>query len=187
MKEILKLAGVLTLICLICTALLAAVYNQTRGLIGAANARKAAQAAAAVLPADAGAPERVELTGTDQATNVFFLVRRDGAVQAVALEGRSKHGYGGSIVVMVGLSMDGRLLNFRVLSQSETPGLGNKIAKDGFRLSLLGRDLASTKWQVRKDGGDIDTITAATISSRAALEAIRDAIARYDAHRDQFK
>lgn len=187
MKELLKLVGVLTVICLICTALLAAVYEKTKGPIQAAGAIKATKAAAEVMPAGTAAPERLELTAADQTTNVFFVARRDGAVQAVALEGRSTHGYGGDVVLMVGLSADGKLVNYKVLRQSETPGLGNKIAKDLFRLPLLGRDLAKTKWQVKKDGGDIDAITAATISSRAALEAIRDAITRFDACRDQLK
>jgi electron transport complex protein RnfG len=187
MKEILKLVFVLTLICLICTALLAAVYEKTKGPIAAAGAQKAIKAAAEVMPAGAAAPERVDVVGPDRATNVLFVARRDGAIQAVALEGRSTHGYGGDVALMVGLSADGKLVNYKVLSQKETPGLGNKIAGDLFRLPLLGRDLAQTKWQVKKDGGDIDAITAATISSRAALEAIRDAIARYDAARGQLK
>ena len=187
MKDILKLVGVLTVICLICTALLAAVYEKTKGPIAAVGAIKAAKAAAEVMPAGAAAPERLELTNPDHTTNVFFLARHEGLVQAVALEGRSKRGYGGDIVLMVGLSADGKLVNYKVLRQNETPGLGNKIARDVFRLPLLGRDLAKTRWQVKKDGGDIDALTAATISSRAALEAIRDAISRYDAHRDQLK
>jgi len=187
MKEILKLVGVLTAICLVCTALLAAVYKKTEGPIAAAGLLKAAQAAKDVMPAGTAEPERVELPAPDGgAPLVFFVSRRDGAVQAVALEGRSARGYGGDVVLMVGLA-DGKLANFKVIKQNETPGLGNKIAKDLFRLPLLGRALAGTKWTVKKDGGDIDAITAATISSRAALEAIRDAIARYDAHRDQLK
>lgn len=187
MKEILKLVGVLTIICLICTALLAAVYEKTKGPIAAAGTLKATKAAAEVMPAGAATTEQIELVNTDHTTNIFFVVRLNGTIQAVALEGRSTHGYGGVVTLMVGLSTDGKLLNYKVLRQNETPGLGNKIACDMFRQPLLGRDLNKTRWHVKKDGGDIDAITAATISSRAALEAIRDAIAQYDAHRDQLK
>jgi len=78
------------------------------------------------------------------------------------------------------------LVNYQQLVAGETPGLGTKIESDSFRKPLLGRALNSD-WRVKKDGGEVDAITAATISSRAALECIRDAIAKYQKAADALK
>jgi electron transport complex protein RnfG len=103
-----------------------------------------------------------------------------GQFVATAVEGRSRNGYGGEIVMMVGITAAGKVLDFKILSAKETPGLGTKIATPGFRSRIQGRAL-DANWMVRKDGGEIDGVTAATISSRAALEAIRAAIAAHQA------
>ena len=108
-----------------------------------------------------------------------YQARREGRVAAVALEGRSSNGYGGEIVLMVGLDTSGKLVGYQKLVASETPGLGTKITEDSFLGQLRGRAF-NANWQVRKDGGEIDAITAATISSRAALECVRDAIEKYE-------
>jgi Na+-translocating ferredoxin:NAD+ oxidoreductase subunit G len=110
-------------------------------------------------------------------TNTFFVAKQDGKIVAVAVEGRSKNGYGGDVVLMVGMSADGKLINYEILTATETPGLGTKIAGDLFKAPLKGRPLDAS-WIVKKDGGQVDAVTAATISSRAALECIRDAIAK---------
>ena len=93
--------------------------------------------------------------------------------------GPSQPGRLPAVVVMVGLAADGTLVNYQKLVANETPGLGTKMDSDGFRKPLLGRPLKGD-WRVKKDGGEVDAITAATISSRAALECIRDAIAKYE-------
>ncbi len=174
MREILKLVGVLTLICVVCSALLAAVYDKTKGPIEKAAEARKVEAARKVLPAEAPEPRRIE---RDDTVNFVVTDAQDRLV-AMAVEGRSPRGYGGDVVLMVGIAADGRVLDFEVLSASETPGLGNKIASEVFKKGIRGRPLRSD-WRVLQDGGEIDAITAATISSRAALEAVRDAIARY--------
>ena len=109
----------------------------------------------------------------------FFVARREGRLAAVAVEGRSKNGYGGDVALMVGMSADGKLVDYEVIQASETPGLGTKMSADAFKKPLLGKALGSA-WKVKKDGGEVDAITAATLSSRAALECIRDAVAKYE-------
>ncbi len=173
MKETLRLILVLTLICAISAALLAAVYGITERPIAAALELRTAGAAAKVMPAGLPAPEKVVL-----GERTFFVARQDGRVAAVAVEGRSPNGYGGEIVLMVGIRADGTLSNYQKLVANETPGLGTKMESDAFRKPLLGRPLKGD-WRVRKDGGDVDAITAATISSRAVLECLRDASAHY--------
>ena len=174
MKETIKTILVLTVICAASSALLAAVYRKTEKPIQAALELRTANAAAKVMPGGASTPERKEVGGV-----TFFVAKKNDQLAAIALEGRSKNGYGGDVVLMVGLSADGKLVNYQKLVANETPGLGTKIESEAFRKPLLGRPL-KTDWRVRKDGGDIDAITAATISSRAAMECIRDAIAKYE-------
>jgi electron transport complex protein RnfG len=75
---------------------------------------------------------------------------------------------------MVGFDTKGTILNVNVLEQAETPGLGAKMTEEGNPLlaSIQGKEAAKTKLTVKKDGGDVDALTAATISSRAYAEAV---------------
>ena len=174
MKETIRLILVLTVICAVSSALLAAVYSKTKDPIAASLAIRTAKAASKVMPAGVATPDQ-KVVGEV----TFFVAKQDGQVAAVAVEGRSKNGYGGDVVLMVGLGADGKLVNYQKLVANETPGLGTKMETDAFKKPLLGRPLKGS-WKVKKDGGDVDAITAATISSRAAMECIRDAIAKYD-------
>ena len=89
-------------------------------------------------------------------------------------EGRSGEGYGGDIVLMVGFRKDKKtVISYKVLQASETPGLGMKLKTPEFAGQFAGRDGSALK--VRKDGGDIEAITSATITSRAVCKAIADA------------
>jgi Na+-translocating ferredoxin:NAD+ oxidoreductase subunit G len=171
-----RLVFVLTVICAVSSALLAAVYKLTKEPIAAALEERTKAAAANVLPAGVPAPEKVEQVQAGK-TNTFYVSKQDGKMVAIAVEGRSKNGYGGDIVLMVGMSADGKLVSYEVLRANETPGLGTKIAGDAFKKPLKGRALEGS-WKVKKDGGQIDAITAATISSRAVLDCIRDAISK---------
>ncbi len=175
MKEMLKLVAVLTIICSVSAAMLAAVYNVTMGPILKALEEKTAEAAGQVMPA--GAPQAVKeiIDGA-----LCFVARSDdGTIRAIAVEGVSPNGYGGEIRLMIGLSAERTLVDYRVITSKETAGLGTKIAEPEFMKPLLGQPF-SARWKVRKDGGDFDAVTSATISSRAAFECIRDAIAKYE-------
>ena len=174
MKETGYLIFILTVVCAVSSALLAAVYNTTKEPIAVSLELRTAGAAAKVMPEGSGMPEKKTVDG-----ETFFVAKKDGQTVAVAVEGRSPNGYGGEIVLMVGLGTDGRLVNYRKLTANETPGLGAKIQDDAFIAPLRGRPF-SADWRVKRDGGDVDAVTAATISSRAALECIRDAIAKYE-------
>ena len=89
-------------------------------------------------------------------------------------EGRSGEGYGGDIVLMVGFRKDKKtVISYKVLQASETPGLGMKLKTPEFAGQFAGRDGSALK--VKKDGGDIEAITSATITSRAVCKAIADA------------
>lgn len=98
-------------------------------------------------------------------------------------------GYAGPIELLVGIAADGRILGARVLTHAETPGLGDKIevTRDDWILAFDGRALGDPpleRWAVAKDDGDFDQFTGATITPRAVVKAIKDALLFYADHRD---
>ena len=106
---------------------------------------------------------------------------REAAKQAVlcgeegyTAEGTCKDGYGGDITLMVGFKKDKKtVISYKVLAASETPGLGMKLKTPEFADQFKGKDGRALK--VKKDGGEIEAITSATITSRAVCRAIADA------------
>lgn len=180
MKESVKLVLVLTVICAISSAMLAAVYSKTKEPIANALKLRTAKAATRVMPDGCSVPEEQQYEGIN-----YFVAKQDGKPAGVALKGASENGYGGRIELMVGISMDQKLTGYETLIASETPGLGTKIDSDGFRNPLLQRSL-DKEWKVKQDGGDVDAITAATISSRAAVECINDAAAQFKRIKSQL-
>lgn len=178
MKTI-KLILSLTLISAVCAALLAFVNSVTEGPIRNIAALKANRAARAVLPPGVKAID----TRTDPADKslVIFLGYSDDAKKNLvgyAVPGLSANGYGGDIRLTVGLTPDRKVVSYQVLAANETPGLGAKLGTPEFASQFAGQPAASLK--VKKDGGTIDAITGATITSRAVCGAIADANARLD-------
>ena len=96
------------------------------------------------------------------------------------------NGFGGKIELMVGMLQNGIINKVSVLSQAETPGLGANMVNDKFKGQFDGKDPQTFTLKVKKDGGDVDAITAATISSRAVSEAIQRAVDGFEANKDQF-
>ena len=111
-----------------------------------------------------------------------------GHEDGVAIEAQAD-GFGGIIRLMVGFDKEGHILGYEVLEQQETPGLGTHIVEwfknaDKPGQNIIGRE-ATGQFQVSKDGGDVDAITAATISSRAFLSAINDAYSQFKAQQGE--
>ena len=137
-----------------------------------------------VLPAfDATTPETMTI---DEMPITVYTATSGDEVVGYAVESMSKLGFGGAINLMVGFTPAGEVINVNVLKQTETPGLGTKMADEGNPLlaSIQGQNLAQKqlvdgKLAVRKDGGDVDALTAATISSRAYVDAINRAWMAY--------
>ena len=166
-----------TLIAAACTTILAYVNHKTQPVILEAMRQKEIQTVAVVLPD--GLPESVN-TNLHGVT-CYASFDPSGELLGVALEGVSFKGYGGEIRLLAGFTMDGLLHDFKILhAPGETPGLGTRIHSEAFHLPLRKRHV-SAGWLLKQDGGDIDAITSATISSRAALEALRDAIEKFNA------
>ncbi len=174
MRDILKLTLELTLIAAISAGLLAFVSAKTRPARERAASEKRLNAVRKVLHIAEGETFRY-----DEARDVY-VVEKDGHAVKVAAESVSQHGYGGAVRIVVAADASGTILDFAVVEATETPGLGAKIAGEGFISGLRGKTLNSD-WRVRRDGGEIDAVTSATISSRAACEAVNSAIPRLKA------
>ncbi len=191
MKEMLRLTLTLTLFCLISGGLLAGVDALTRERIAEVNSQRRQTALEAVLPGT----NQYDNTPISDAVTVrhldrdwtFYTARKAGAFAGAAVETASPNGYGGNIRLMFGFDSDGKSIGIAILEQKETPGLGANIDTPGFRDRLAGNDLQKTNWRVKKDGGDIDHITAATISSRAVTDAVREALDAYLANRQAIE
>ena len=126
-----------------------------------------------------------ELT-IDEMPITVYTATKGGVVAGYAVQSMSKLGFGGAVRMMVGFDPDGRVVNINVLEQTETPGLGTKMCDEGNPLlgsvkgqRLEDKQLVDGKLAVRKDGGDVDALTAATISSRAYVDAVNRAWMAY--------
>jgi electron transport complex protein RnfG len=121
-----------------------------------------------------------EYLGTDELVLVH-RVRRGGQPVAVLLNVVAPDGYTGALRLLVAIDTQGHLLGVRVLEHRETPGLGDFVEerRTDWIHGFAGRSLADpppARWQVRKDGGDFDQYTGATVTSRAVTHAVRDAL-----------
>ena len=179
MKKILQLILSLTLISAVCAAVLAIVNNATKERIANLATLKANNAARAVLPASAKAIEPVK-DPADASLTAFIGYADDAKTQIAgyAVPGLTAKGYGGNIRLMVGLNPDRTVISYQVLAAAETPGLGSNLTTPAFISRFKDQPAASVK--VTKDGGKIEALTSATISSRAVCDAVADAAQRID-------
>ena len=163
---------VLGLVCLACSAVLGGAYVITKAPIEAAAAAKTQAAVAQVLP---------HFESLEYNADAHYYTAKDGeAVVGYAIES-TVVGFGGPLSLMVGVTVDGVVYNTSVLSHSETPGLGAKCSTDAkFMDQWRGFDPAVKKLSVKKDGGDVDAITASTITSRAYTLAVENALKTFD-------
>jgi len=183
MKEIARLVLILTAICVVAALALAQVYELTKEPIARQKRLEVLKAIRAVLPNIDNEPDKdvvhLQLGNTSSAESrqvTLFRGRLKGKLAGVAFVVKSREGYGGNIEIMLGVDPHGVILGVEILSHLETPGLGSKISEEAFRQQFAGRRLEDTRWAVRKDGGDIDQITGATVSPRAVVDAIHQGL-----------
>ncbi len=170
---------VLTVISLIAAGSLASMYSLTKTPIELAKAKKTQDAIKDVLPAF----DKLEEATSADGLLIHKAYASSGEFVGAAVETISEKGFGGTIKVMVGFDKDGNIVNYSVLDQKETPGLGTKMV-DWFKTdkgnqSIVGKNPESNNLTVSKDGGEVDAITASTISSRAFLDAIANGYKAY--------
>lgn len=176
----------LSLICLTGAVLLAQVNKMTAKPIADAKAMKLRNAISEVVPEfDNDPTSEAFLMPDGQGDSLLVYPAKKGdELVGFALNSFSDNGFSGKIQIMVGFDMAHNIVNYSVLQHAETPGLGSKMSewfRDRSRpsQSVIGRNLSKGALTVSKDGGEVDAITASTITSRAFLEAINRAYAAY--------
>lgn len=165
-------------ITLVASAVLAGVYAVTKAPIDAAQIAKTNDAIGKVVPKFDNDPSADKFfKEIDGKTFIVYPAKNGSEIVGYAIETFSTGGFGGRIILMVGFNADGTINNTAVLSHTETPGLGDKMVegKSNFSVQFKGKNPADFKLVVKKDGGDVDAITASTISSRAFCDAVTKA------------
>ena len=190
-------------ICLLAAGLLAKVNEVTEAPIAEAKALKLEEAIKNVVPAFDNNPvaESYKVATDSGDSLLVYPTKKGDDIVGFAVNSYSNNGFSGNIQVMVGFDTENTIINYAVLSHAETPGLGSQMVDwfkpqvqefslieklFGFEVkqseansSIIGKNPETTKFEVSNDGGDIDAISASTITSRAFLEAVRRAYAAY--------
>lgn len=169
-----------TLVALLAAGILGYVYGITKDPIAATKKQKQEQAIKDVLPE--GAVLNAEMIQEIDGCTINPAFDAEGNFVGAAVESNDPLGFGGNVKVMTGFDAEGNIINYSVLEQAETPGLGVKMLewfKKDNKGDIIGKNPETNNLTVSKDGGEVDAITAATISSRAFLRAVNAAFAAY--------
>jgi len=167
----------LTAIALAASACLGFVYEFTRKPIELSILNKKLEAIKEVVPEFTNNPndEMYRLpTGEGDSLDIY-PAKNDDIIVGYAISTYSKTGFNGNISLMAGFKPDGSIFNITVLQHKETPGLGTKMTEPSFKDQFNDKNPSEFLLKVKKDGGPVDAITAATISSRAFCDAIQRA------------
>jgi electron transport complex protein RnfG len=165
------------------------VYGFTKDAIAEVDQKKNEAAIQAVLPLEGDITYQADTMsfsyeGVDTKFPCNLAYDANGNFKGAAIK-TSEGGFGGKIDMMVGILADGTIKGTSVLSHSETPGLGANMTGK-FKDQFVDKNPASFTLKVTKDGGDVDAITAATITSRAFSKAVDKAYQAFEANKNQF-
>lgn len=193
MVDLRRLMIVLTLVTAVAALILALVEGATRAPIAEQRRLQMVRALQAVLPPADNDPaaDTVRLVfGTDKKgqprERTFYRGRQGGELTGIAFAVTAPDGYSGDIDIMVGVAPDGTVTGVAILRHAETPGLGDKIATPAYTGSFRGKRLEGSDWRVKKDGGEFDQLTGATISPRAVVGAIRGGLEFFHARQAEI-
>ncbi len=181
----------LLLFALITAGILATTYESTKDTIAAAERRAAEKALLEIIPAERidndllidtiPVPESAwDQLGLQQGGDIH-IARSQNNIIAIILPTIAPDGYSGAIKMIAGVNRDGTIAGVRVLSHNETPGLGDKVdtKKSNWIKTFTGRSLQNPlpeKWKVKKDGGEFDQFTGATVTPRAVVKQVHKAL-----------
>lgn len=196
-RQSLITAAILLLFALVGTAMVAYTYDSTRERIVANERATLLRKLHRLIPPESH--DNVLLQDTLQVQNQTLLgstepvtvyrARLHGEPVALVIEALAPDGYSGTIRLLVGINLDGSLNGVRVVAHRETPGLGDAIEEErsAWILGFTGKSLQNPplqKWAVKKDGGAFDQLTGATITPRAVVKAVRQALLYYRDQKD---
>ena len=170
----------------IAAATLGFVYDLTKGPIAVAKLKTQQEAITKVLPEFDELGDSYKILKEEGGDSLeFFPAYKNDELVGTAIKTYTKKGFSGFISIIAGIDKDGNFSGYQVLEHAETPGLGSKMGvwfnnTEKPNQNIIGKNPVSHKFEVSKDGGDIDAITASTITSRAFLDALTRAYNTYD-------
>ena len=174
-------------ICVVSGGVLGVVYNAAKEPIAAAETAKKTEAIKNVLPEFNELKETMVKSALEDVEIPFYLAYdANNNFIGAAVETFTNKGFSGNISLMVGILADGTVNNISVLQHAETPGLGSKMSEPSFKDQFNNKHADSFNFNVKKDGGDVDAITAATISSRAFCDAVNRALSTFENNKGGF-
>jgi len=183
-SNFINMVYVLFLVAAVAGLALGGVYNLTKEPIELAKKAKIENAIKVVLPEfDELKPSYsvMAIDGTKSEDSLRFSdAYKNGEYIGTSVETYTNKGFSGLIKLMVGFLPDGTISNISVLEHKETPGLGTKMTTPKFKDQFIGKNPKSFDLKVTKDGGNVDAITAATISSRAFCDATNRAYRTFE-------
>ena len=196
MKSMLRSAAALGLVAVAGTGLLTGVDFLTADRIAAQERRVILEQLGQIIPQqydnqllDDRFTFRNELHFPNGQEVIAYRARQQGEPRALVLKFNAVNGYNGNITLLAGINSDGSLRGVRIISHKETPGLGDaiEIEKSNWTLNFSGKSLSNPgpdKWAVKRDGGEFDQFTGATITPRAVVDAVRMALEYFETNRE---
>ncbi|MDQ6995908.1 MAG: RnfABCDGE type electron transport complex subunit G [Mariprofundus sp.] len=176
-KDQIRMVIALFVVAAIAAILLATTDIITREPIAAAQKAALHKALQQVLPEHANDPQLDKIVIGANGVEIYPAKNAAGTILGVAWEVIAPDGYQGSIHILVGVNPDGLVHAIRITEHKETPGLGDGIVNNSKWLaSFIHQGLGSIHWKVKKDGGDFDQFTGATITPRAVVKAVKGAL-----------
>ena len=163
----------LTLVCIGAASVLAVVHHLTKKPIKDAELRQKQEALRIVLPKETVRIDQKTIIFEGSETEIHVGKDSKGRLVGYAVEATTSEGYGGDVVFLIGLDAEGKIKTYKIMIHKETPGLGDNLTSPEFKKQFIGKNLDNFTFKVTKDGGDVQAITAATISSRAACDALK--------------
>ena len=196
-RQIIITTIILLLFAAVGTTLVAYTFEQTRDQIAANERATLLRKLHRLIPADQHDNVLLEdtITARDEALLgsaepvTVYRARSNGEPVALVIAAIAPDGYSGSIKLLVGINVDGTLSGVRVIAHRETPGLGDAIdeTRSDWIYIFDGKSLQApdvSRWAVKKDGGDFDQLTGATVTPRAVVKAARNALLYYRDHQE---
>jgi len=196
MKSMIRSAAALGLVAVAGTGLLTGVDFLTADRIAAQERRVILEQLGQIIPQqydnqllDDRFTFRNELHFPNGQEVIAYRARQQGEPRALVLKFNAVNGYNGNISLLAGINSDGSLRGVRIISHKETPGLGDaiEIEKSNWALNFSGKSLSNPepdKWAVKRDGGEFDQFTGATITPRAVVDAVRMALEYFETNRE---
>ncbi|MBF0462289.1 MAG: RnfABCDGE type electron transport complex subunit G [Magnetococcales bacterium] len=180
MPDYLKMGVVLMVVGMVATAILSVTESATQKPIAAAKRQEMFDMLKSVLPEGFdNKPDLDAVILADKRLNrqgkpvTFYRARKGETNLGAAFLVTAPDGYAGDIEIMMSVTPNGTINLVQIVTQAETPGLGDKIVKTNWLKAFPGKSQDGTKWRVKKDGGDFDQFSGATITPRAVVAAVK--------------